>query len=449
MPTYQKNLISMRQDAEIVFNAAVKAVHGFTAVKTHCRRENHMLHINSTSFDLNHFKRIFVIGAGKASAYMGAALEELLPTEVADGLIIVKYGHTAPLKKIRLKAAGHPVPDENGCHGAREMVNLAKNAGKDDLILCVISGGGSALLPIPAPGLTLTDKQHTIRTLLACGASIHEINAIRKHLSLVKGGRLAEWAWPGTLMTLIISDVVGSSLDVIASGPTVADPTTYDDCMGVIEKYGIQDRIPQAVTAHIRNGQAGKNPETPKPGARIFEKTHQIIIADNATALAAAKTAAESLGYRSLILSSMIEGDTRAAAHLHGAIAKEIQITGNPLPAPACVLSGGETTVKIKGNGKGGRNQEFALTAAIDIRHEKNMVLLSAGTDGTDGPTDAAGAIVDTETIQNARAMGLNPEEFLENNDSYHFFKKTGDLLVTGPTGTNVMDLRVVMVQWG
>lgn len=446
MPTLPKIFSAPRRDAETIFNAAVRAVHGAAAVTAHCRREGSLLRINGKIYDLSRFQRVFVVGAGKASACMADALENMLSADITDGLVVVKYGHTVPLKKIRVKEAAHPVPDENGVAGARGIVNLLKSAGRDDLVFCLISGGGSALLPLPADGLTLADKQDTIRTLLACGAEIHEINAIRKHLSRVKGGRLADWAFPATLVALIISDVVGSPLDVIASGPTTPDPSTFADCMAIIAKYGIQKQIPATVAAHLKKGQDGGLPETPKPGDRIFEHVHPHVIAENPAALAAGKITAESLGYKTLILSSLVEGDTRAAARFHAAIAKEIRRTGNPIPPPACILSGGETTVKLQGSGKGGRNQEFALAAAFDIAQEKEMVILSAGTDGTDGPTDAAGAVVDAETIPKARAMGLDPEFFLRHNDSYHFFKRTGELLITGPTGTNVMDLRVVLV---
>ncbi len=408
--------------------------------------DSNTLYIGHTPFNLDRYSNIYVIGAGKASAFMGAAIEDILAEKITDGIINVKYEHIVALKKIKLIEAGHPIPDENGCAGALQIIQIAEKAKKDDLIICLISGGGSALMPLPAPPLTLSDKQNTIRILLACGAAINEINAVRKHMSLIKGGRLTEAAWPATLINLIVSDVVGNPLDVIASGPTVGDPSTFQDCMDIICKYNIRDRIPEPVTQFFQNGIKQNVPETPKPDTEIFNQTLNMIVASNIEALSAAKKSAESLGYNTLILSSMIEGDTRQAAHMHTAIAKEIRKTGNPIPCPACILSGGETTVILKGTGKGGRNQEFALTAAFDIADEDRMAVLSGGTDGTDGPTDAAGAIVDTSTIKNASISGLNAADFLKHNDSYHFFQTTGDLLKTGPTGTNVMDIRIVLV---
>lgn len=447
MPADQKKLDSMRQDAAIIFNSALGAVNAFSAVKKHCCLDKNTFYIDQFAVNLSQYNNIYVIGAGKAAGNMGAAIEEILSSKITDGLINVKYNHTVVLKTIKLVEAGHPVPDENGRTGALQILHLVEKAKKNDLIICLISGGGSALLPLPTPPLTLTDKQKTIRTLLSCGASINEINALRKHMSLLKGGRLAEKAWPATLITLIVSDVVGNPLDVIASGPTVGDPSTFHDGMDIIRKYDIINRIPASVTKHFQKGVAGKINDTPHPGAPIFDKTFNLIIGSNIEALAAASEMSKSLGYNTVILSSMIEGDTREAAHFHTAIGKEIRKSGNPVPPPACVLSGGETTVIIKGEGKGGRNQEFSLTAALDIAGDERIVILSGGTDGTDGPTDAAGAVVDSQTVKRALDSGLNPVHFLENNDSYHFFQKTGDLLVTGATGTNVMDLRIVLVK--
>ena len=447
MPEEQKRLDAMRQDAATIFNSALSAVNAFSAVKNHCHIDNGTFYIGHTPFNLNQYNNIYIIGAGKASAHMGAAMEEILSAKITGGIINVKYNHTVALNKIKLVEAGHPIPDENGRAGALQILSLAEKAKKNDLIICLISGGGSALLPLPVLPLTLKDKQKTIRTLLSCGATINEINALRKHMSLIKGGHLAEKAWPATLITLIISDVVGNPLDVIASGPTVGDPSTFRDCMNILRHYDISGRIPTSVVQYFKKGINENINDTPSPGDRIFSKTFNFIIGSNIEALTAASKMSKSLGYNTLILSSMIEGDPRQAAHMHSAIAKEIRKTKNPVPPPACILSGGETTVILTGKGKGGRNQEFALTAALDIADDDRIVFLSGGTDGTDGPTDAAGAVVDTCTIEKAKASGLNPAFFLENNDSYHFFKKTGDLLMTGATGTNVMDLRIVLVK--
>ena len=443
----ETNIDKMRNDAVRIFHAGLRAVEPNAAVKKYCRLEGDNFFIGSKIYDLSMFKNLFVIGAGKASAPMASAIEDILGKRITSGIVNVKYKHVTDLDRIKLIEAGHPLPDKNGQRGASAILNLAKNAGKDDLLLCLISGGGSALLPLPSPGLTLKEKQDTIKELLSCGAAIHEINAIRKHISMVKGGRLAKATHPAALASLILSDVVGDDLDVIASGPTVPDSSTFFDCMEIIKKYNLVKRLPEPVVSHIKAGVSGKITETPKTGDPAFNKTYNQIIGSNIEAITAAKQKAESLGYNTILLSSMIEGDTSHVAHVHGAIAREIIKTGNPLPFPACILSGGETTVRVKGKGLGGRNQEFALAAAIDIAGKESVVVLSGGTDGTDGPTDAAGALSDTNTLKRARAMGLDPNHFLLNNDSYHFFKKLGDLFITGPTNTNVMDLRIVLVR--
>ncbi len=441
------NLPKMRSDAEAIFHAGLKAVEPATAVKKWVKlKNNHLIIGEKTHYNLSEYNNLYIIGAGKASAPMASEMEKILGTAITKGIINVKYGHTTPTQKIELTEAAHPVPDEKGLQGAKKIFNLAQKANKNDLLLCLISGGGSALLPFPESGLTLNDKQETIQVLLSCGATIHEINAIRKHTSSIKGGKLAKIAYPATLVSLILSDVVGDSLDVIASGPTVPDSSTFNDCLNTLNKYQIKNQIPEAVLKHISSGAMGNKQETPECNDFIFDKTDNIIIGSNIEALVAAKQKAEKLGYNTLILSSMIEGETKEVARVHSAIAREIQLTGHPVPIPACILSGGETTVTITGKGKGGRNQEFALAASIEIAGEKNLVVLSGGTDGNDGPTDAAGAIVDSETLKKARALNENPIDHLLNNDSYNFFKKTNELLLTGPTNTNVMDLRIMLI---
>jgi hydroxypyruvate reductase len=441
-----KTISAMRKDAVKIFYKALKAVQSGTAIKRYCKFDGKTLFIGHRSYHLSRYKNLYILGSGKATAPMAAAIENIIDEKITGGIITVKFGHVADLKHINLIEAGHPIPDENGIRGASAILNLAKIAKEDDLILCLISGGGSALLPFPYNGLTLKNKQDTIKILLSCGATIHEINTIRKHISKIKGGRLAQAAYPATLVTLILSDVVGDDLDVIASGPTVPDSSSFYDCKNIFRKYNIIDKIPQNILNHIESGISGEIDETPKPHDPVFDKTYNLIIGNNFESLMSAKEKAESLGYNVLILSSMIEGETRFIAQVHGAIAKEIIKTGNPLPLPACILSGGETTVTISGNGLGGRNQEFALSASIDISGKKNIVILSAGTDGIDGPTDAAGAFSDTFTLKRAEKMGLDPYRFLSNNDSYHFFQSLGDLFITGPTNTNVMDLRIVLV---
>jgi hydroxypyruvate reductase len=446
MGIHLKNISTMKKDAAEIFFKGLQAVEPGAAVKRCCKLDGESLFVGNRTYHLPQYKNLFVIGAGKATAPMAAALEDILEERISEGIIIVKYDHLADLQRINLIEAGHPLPDPNGEKGADAILNLAKKSGKDDLIFCLISGGGSALLPLPFNGITLKDKQDTIKVLLSCGATIHEINTLRKHTSKIKGGRLAQAAFPATIISLILSDVVGDDLDIIASGPTVPDSSSFADCMEILERYHIKDKIPESILNHIESGISGKTPETPKADDPAFKRTQNLIIASNIESLMAAKEKAERLQYNVILLSSMIVGETRYAAQIHGAIAKEIIKTGNPISPPACILSGGETTVTISGNGLGGRNQEFALAAAIDISGHKNVVVLSGGTDGTDGPTDAAGAFSDTYTLERAKEMGLDPYHFLANNDAYHFFEKLDDLLITGPTNTNVMDLRILLV---
>lgn len=440
------HLSTMRKDAESIFSAGVKAVTGDRAIFQHCRMEGSVFHACDLCFDLNRFDRIWVAGAGKASAPLADALEKQINGKIAGGVVSVKHGHGVQLEKIRTIEAGHPVFDRNSVLAAEEILSLATSAGPEDLVIFLLSGGASALMAKPAPPVTPTEKQDAVRQLLLCGADITEINTIRKHLSTVKGGRIARAACPATLLTLIISDVVGDRLDVIGSGPTVPDASTYADCLHIIQHYGLAGTLAENIISILKNGASGSQAETPRADDPVFEKSYARIIAANGTALEAAREKAASLGYNTIILSSMVEGDTRAAARLLSSIAKEANLSGNPVRPPACILSGGETTVVVKGNGKGGRNQEFALEAALDIAGMENTVVLCGGTDGTDGPTDAAGGIVDGQTIERAENQGIDAESCLENNDSYHFLQQTGDLLVTGPTGTNVMDIRIFLV---
>lgn len=440
-----KNLARIRRDARSIFLAGVDAVNPKNAVKKHlCLREN-LLIAEDVKYDLNRFENIYVIGAGKASAAMAQAVEELLGEKINSGLVNTKFGYGLPLGKVQLIEAGHPVPDEAGFRGAQKIVQLLEKTGEKDLVIFLISGGGSALFPYPAERLSLEDKQNVTKTLLEVGASIHEINALRKHLSLVKGGRLARFAFPSTLISLILSDVIGDDLDTIASGLTVPDKSTFGDCLHILDKYHIRDRVPPAVNEVIEKGARGEIEESPKPGDPVFERTQNVIIGSNIQAVQAAEKKALDLGYNTLILSTFIEGETKDVANVHAAVAKEILSSGNPIARPACVISGGETTVTIHGKGLGGRNQEFVLAAAIDIAGWQDVVVLSAGTDGTDGPTDAAGAIADGTSIERAENMGMNADHFLRENDSYRFFQALGDSIITGPTYTNVMDLRLVL----
>jgi len=442
----KNKLERMRREAEAIFRAALKAVDPATAVRRHVRREGNILRVSERSYNLDDFENVLVAGAGKAAAAMAEPLEEILAERLTAGYINVKYGYTKPLRSIQITEAGHPFPDEAGRRGAEKITGLVSGAREKDLVFFLISGGGSALLPVPAKGIPLEEKKQVTKLLLESGATIDEINAIRKHISAVKGGQLARLAHPATLISLILSDVVGDRLDSIASGPTVPDETTFDDCWGVIEKYGLKGRVPRAVLEHLEKGKRGEIPETPKPGDDALSRTQNLIIGNNALAVEAAAEKAGSLGYNTLVLSTFVEGEAREIARMFTALAKEILRSGQPVRPPACLISGGETTVTVHGKGLGGRNQELCLAAAIGIEGLEGIVILSGATDGTDGPTEAAGAIVDGTTVRRGRSLGLDAEIYLGYNDSYHFLKPLSDLLITGPTFTNVMDLHIIMV---
>jgi len=431
---------------ERIFRAGLKAADPERAVRRHVRCKGNQLSIGDRSYVLDSFKRILLIGAGKGTAPMAKALEDILGGRLTSGWVIVKYDHGIPLKKTHIMEAGHPIPDEAGLRATEALLNEIRECGEEDLVICAFSGGGSALLPAPSPPINLSQKQECTRLLLECGATINEINAIRKHLSRSKGGWLAKTAYPATLVTLILSDVIGDRLDVIASGPTVPDESTYSDCMGIIERYDLMDRLPGVVLEYLHQGAAGILPETPKVGDPAFLKVHNLIVGNNRMSLVAAREQAICLGYNTVILSSQIEGEAREAAQVFAGIGKEICEADLPISAPACILVGGETTVTIRGGGKGGRNQELALAFAIAVDGWERISLLSAGTDGTDGPTDAAGAIVSGLTCGRARQANLNPNAFLAANDSNSFFESLGDLLITGPTRTNVMDIICMLV---
>jgi glycerate 2-kinase len=436
----------LRQDLHAIFQTALTAVDPGEAIRTHVRRDGNQLHVADRTYDLRQYDAIYVIGVGKAGAAMAVAIEGLLGERLRGGHVIVKYGHGGPVAHVTLHEADHPIPDEAGVRATRTLLDFVNGRGPRELLICLISGGGSALSPAPVDGITLAEKQEVTRLLLACGATIHEINALRKHISQIKGGQLARLASPATLVTLVLSDVVGDALDVIASGPTVPDTSAFADCVEILRKYHLLDTVPTAIRRHLNAGVSGAVPETPKPGDAVFARTQTVLIGRNLQALEAASRHAASLGYHPLILSSAIEGETREVAKVHAGIAKEILASGHPIAAPACLLSGGETTVTLHGQGKGGRNQEFALALALDIHDIPGIAALSGGTDGTDGPTDAAGATADWTTCARAEQHGLHPREALENNDAYPFFESLGDLLITGPTQTNVMDVRIMLI---
>ena len=421
----------LRKQALAIFKAAVAAANPGDAVAARLRRE---------SFD--RYRNIYVVGAGKAGAAMARAAERVLGRRITQGLLNVKYGHRAALRRIELNECGHPMPDERGVEGSRRIAEIAAAAGPDDLVLCLISGGASALLPLPADPITLAEKQETTKLLLACGAPIQEINTVRKHSSQIKGGQLARLASPASVLTLLVSDVIGDDPGVIGSGPTAPDASTFADARAILEKYAISDRVPRSVRERIERGERGETAETPKPGEPVFARVRHEVIGSNRLAVNRAVARAKEFGCHTMVLSTFVEGETREVARMHAAIAREIVESGRPLKPPACVITGGETTVTLHGDGLGGRNQEFALAAAIDIAGLPNVVIFSAGTDGSDGPTDAAGAIADGQTL----GRDQRAPEFLARNDSYHYFSALGDLVVTGPTHTNVMDLHLILV---
>ncbi len=424
-----------------LFYAALNAVDPYEAVKLY---QDKILNFCASADG----RKILCLAFGKAACDMAKAAEELLGDIMSCGIVITKYGHCSErdsLKKMTVFEAGHPVPDAEGVRATEEVVKLLKNRVEKTAVLCLISGGGSALLVSPLEGISLDDKQKTTQLLLSSGADIYELNTVRKHISKVKGGRLAQIAFPAHVLSLILSDVIGDRLDVIASGPTSPDSTTYQDAFQVIEKYGLEDKVPRSVLNILDNGRRGLFPETPKAETQLFKHAENIIIGSNRIALRAAKTKAEAKGFDTVLLSTEIQGEARDVGKWLAQKAKEMK-NKNDSRKPLCLLSGGETTVTVKGNGKGGRNTELALAFALEIEGIEGISLLSAGTDGNDGPTDAAGAIVDRKTISKAREKGIDPQEFLENNDSYTFFKETGDLFITGPTGTNVMDIQIIQL---
>ncbi|MBV8905989.1 MAG: glycerate kinase [Acidobacteriia bacterium] len=421
----------LRRQAMAIFRVALEAADPAAAVKSHLER----LHFDD-------YRHIYLIGAGKAGASMAAAAEAVLGNRITEGLVNVKHGHVAKLRRIELNECGHPVPDRAGVSGAERIARIAAEAGRGDLVLCLISGGASALLPLPVPSIKLAEKQETTRLLLGSGAGIHEFNAVRKHLSRIKGGQLARLAQRATVEALLLSDVIGDDPGVIGSGPTAPDASTFADVSKIFDKYYIRSKLPAGVRRWIAKGVRGEIEETPKPGDPIFRRVRNTIIGSNRIALNAASRRARELGFRPLVLSSEVQGEAREIARMHAAIAHEVVRSGSPVRQPACIISGGETTVTLRGKGLGGRNQEFALAAALDIAGLPDTVVFSAGTDGTDGPTDAAGAIADGSTIRR------KPEaaSYLRENDSYRYFEALGDLVKTGPTLTNVMDVHLVLI---
>lgn len=442
----------LRATALGIFQAALAAADPRRAIRRTLQREGHTLVLTdpatgqtAATFDLRR-GRVVVVGAGKADAAMAQAVEGILGDALAGGIVNVKYGHRAPVSRIRLHEAGHPLLDENSLAGTQRILEQLQGLTAEDLVLCLFSGGGSALMELLVVGVTLEDMRACTDLLLKAGATINELNTLRKHLSQVKGGQLARWAQPAQVVALILSDVLGSPLDVIASGPTAPDSSTFAEAWSILEKYGLEARAPASIRAHLQRGERGEVPDTPKDDDPLFARVHNVIIADNAIACAAAVEQARAAGFAPLLLSTLVEGEAREVAKVFAAIGKEIAHGTGPVRRPACVLAGGETTVTVRGAGVGGRNQEFVLAAALALRGVEGVLVLSGGTDGTDGPNDAAGAVADGRTVRRAEALGMKAQAFLANNDSYSFFRALGDLIITGPTNTNVNDLMLVLV---
>lgn len=434
-----------REDAHRILKAGLAAVDPRAAVRRSLDLEAGVLRIGEETVDLHTTGRVLVLGAGKAAPSMAQGVLDALGDRVTGGTITTKYGHARPLRGIEAFEAGHPVPDVRGEQGAGAALRLAKSAGDSDLVLCLLSGGASALWPAPAEGVSLADLQAVTDRLLRAGATIGRMNVVRKHLSRIAGGHLARAAAPARLAALVVSDVVGSPLDVIASGPTVPDHTTYADALAILESFGVE--VPPSVRAHLRAGQAGQVAETPKAGDPAFERTSVHVVARNRDALEGASREAQRLGYHPLVLTTRLEGEAREVARVVAGLAIDVRDERIPVRPPAAILLGGETTVTVAGSGRGGRNQEMALAAAIALEGAPKILVACLGTDGTDGPTDAAGGMVDSQTVARGRELGLDAHYHLRSNDAYPYLEATGDLLVTGPTGTNVNDLTLLLVE--
>jgi len=445
--------MSLRRDMALIRDAALTAVDPFAAVLRHLHLEGGLLCAGTATLPLTvpaaeSPRRVFVLAVGKAAVPMAAAACQVLGEIPVEGVVVTKYGHVAGYElpsALEVVEAGHPVPDAAGIRGGTAFLHCLNQTTADDVVLLLLSGGGSALLPAPSPGVTLEDLQVTTDHLLRSGANIVDLNTVRKHLSSLKGGQLARMAAPAPVIALVLSDVVGDPMDVIASGPTAPDPTTFAQAWEVVERYALTGVVPKSVSTHLQAGLREEVPETPKPGDSLFDRVHNVIVGSNALAAQAAVAQAEILGYAGLLLTTFIEGEAREIAKVAVALAKSLKVTGHPVSLPACLVWGGETTVTVTGQGKGGRNQELALAAALGLEGIAGVALMALATDGTDGPTDAAGAVVDGSTAGRARERGWDLRASLQDNNSYPLLADVGDLLQLGPTGTNVNDLLVLL----
>lgn len=427
--------------------AALDAADPKVIIRSKVVLKHSLLKIEDCIFDLRRFRNIYVVGGGKASGSMAEALEEVLGEKITDGILNVPNTDCEyKIRRIKLQKASHPVPDKFGLEGTRRILNIARDADDRDLIICLISGGGSSLMPLPRDEISLQDKIVVTKLLLKSGATINEINTIRKHISDFKGGGLAKCAYPATVVNLLLSDVVGDPLECIASGPTVPDSSTFHDAVKVLKRYELWSEAPESVKKVLLEGEKKLVPETPKADDKYFRRVYSFVVGNNRSASIAAYDLLRSAGVNTLFLTSYLEGEARNVGRILAAIASEIVRFGRPVPKPAAVVVGGETTVTVVGKGVGGRNQEIALGAALKMDHMNGAVILSVNTDGIDGPTDAAGALADGETLARSRELSLDAEDFLMHNDSYTFFSKLGDLIFTGPTGTNVNDVLILVV---
>jgi glycerate 2-kinase len=440
----------LRTDAKKLFLAGIDAVDAGRITTCRVSLDNEFLTVcdflgHEEHYDLEKYRRIFVAGFGKAVCPMAQSLTDILQHRIDNGIVITAHSSSTVFERIEVVGAGHPIPDENGLHGTNRMVNMLTETNEGDLVIALISGGGSALCTMPAPGIALNDIQKLTLVMLGSGADIREVNVVRKHLSQVKGGQLARFAYPSTMVSLIISDVIGDRLDTIASGPTAPDPSTFTEAHNVLQKYDLLQHTTPAIRNRIEAGCRGQIPETPKPGDRVFARVRNIVMANNLTALRAIAYHAREIGYTPIILSSRVDGDTRYSAGIFADMFKEFFGPTRGLPKSTCIVSGGEMTARVSGPGKGGRNQDFCLALVPLIDNLKHVTVLSAGTDGIDGQTDAAGAVVDHTTHKRAKEMGLDVFKALDDYDSNSFLQQTDNLVVTGRTRTNVMDIQIVL----
>lgn len=435
---------SARSILRRVIGAGLRAADPARALLARVHRTGHRLQVGPRTYDLRSFERIVVVGAGKASARMAQALERVLGAYLDGGLVVVKTGHRLPTKRITVIEASHPVPDRAGIEAAKRLHAQAAELGPRDLLIVLLSGGASSLIPAPVAGVSLADKQKLTQLLLRSGAAIQEINAVRKHLSMIKGGRLAE-ATRARIVTLILSDVIGNELTAIGSGPTTPDPSTYRDAIAILKRRRIWTKAPASIRRHLQRGERGVVSETPKPGAARFRSVQHEIIGNNEMSLDAAAQAATRAGLRTVLFSTPILGEASKAGVAFASLARRFSEAKGTVRRPYCLVAGGEPTVIVTGNGKGGRAQEFAAAAACEIDGLHKTWVAAIGTDGTDGPTDAAGAVVSGATLGQAKRNGIDLRRVVLQHNAYPAFQALNSHIVTGPTGTNVNDLYLLL----